>query len=99
MASLKERIKEILIRDKIIDPIELEKALEEQKTSKEELSKILINKKLIAEETLSQILSESLGLPQINISRLQIDANVVKLIPKALAEKYKLIPVSLMGDN
>jgi len=99
MASLKERIKEILIRDKIIDPVELEKALEEQKSSKEELSKILINKKLIAEETLSQILSESLGLPQINIARLQIDPSVVKLIPKALAEKYKLIPVSLMGEN
>jgi len=99
MASLKERIKEILLRDKILEPKDLEWALEEQKNTGAELSKILVDLKLVQEDTLNQILSESLGLPQINVARLQIDSSVVKLIPKNLAEKYKLIPVSLMGEN
>ena len=54
---------------------------------------------MVEEDTLNQILSESLGLPQINVARLEIDPAVVKLISKDLAEKYKLIPVSLIGEN
>ena len=99
MTSLKDRIKEILLRDKIIEPKDLDRALEEQKNKGGELSDILVRMKLIEEDTLSQILAESLGLPQINVARLQIDPAVVKLIPKNLAERYKLIPVSLMGEN
>lgn len=99
MASLKERIKEILLRDKIIEPKDLERALAEQKNTGAELGKILVNLKLVQVDTLNQILSESLGLPQINVARLQIDPAVVKLIPKHLAERYKLIPVSIMGEN
>ncbi len=42
MASLKERLQEILIRDQIITPAQLEAAIEEQKKFGGELSKILV---------------------------------------------------------
>lgn len=99
MASLKDRLKEILLRDHIIKPEDLEKALEQQKKAGGELSKVLIDMKLIDEDTLTDILSKGLGLPPINISRLKIDPAVVKLIPKEIAQKYKIMPISLIGDN
>ncbi len=99
MASLKDRIKEILIRDKLISSEDLEKALEEQKTTGEGLNSILVKRKLIDEDTLTQVLSEGLGYPPISISRLTIDAEVVQIIPKEIAVEYQIMPISLMGDH
>jgi type IV pilus assembly protein PilB len=99
MAPLKDRLQEILVRDKHISPEDLEKALEEQKRSGGELSKILVKLKLIDEESLTEVLSQGLGLPPINISRLTVDPEIVKIIPKSVADKYQIMPISLMGDH
>jgi len=99
MASLKDRLQEILIRDKHISQEDLSKALAEQESAGGELSKILIKLKLIDENVLAQILSESLGLPQIKISRLKIEPDVLKIIPKEIAAKYQIMPISVIGDH
>ena len=99
MYSLKERLQQILIRDNIITNEDLEKALEEQKRSGGDLSKILVQMKLISEENLTRVLSEGLGMPPIDISRLKIDPQVVKIIPKDIVEKYQIMPISKMGEN
>src|SRR3989338_3323007 len=99
MGSLKERLQEILIRDKHISQEDLEQALKEQEKSGGELSKILIKLNLIDEDILTQVLSEGLGLPPINISRLKVDPDVVQIIPKAIASKYQIMPISLIGDQ
>lgn len=99
MASLKERLQEILIRDNIISEKDLKKALAEQKKSGGELSKVLIDLKFINEDDLARVLSEGLGLPPIDIARLKIDPEVIKVIPQDIAEKYKIMPISKMGNN
>ncbi len=99
MASLKDRIKEILIRDKLISREDLQHALDEQKKTGEELNKILIRLKLIDEDTLTHLLSQDLGYPPISISRLQIDPELIKMIPKDIAVKYQIMPISVMGDR
>ena len=99
MASLKDRIKEILIRDKLIPQEDLQHALDEQKKTGEELNKILIRLKLIDEDTLTHLLSQDLGYPPISISRLKIEPELVKIIPKDIAMKYQIMPISVMGDR
>lgn len=99
MDSLKDRLKQILLRDNLISSADLDAALEEQKKSGGELSKILVKLNLINEDVLGQVLSESLGLPIISISRLKVFPEVVKLIPKDIAVKYKIMPMSLMGEH
>ncbi len=99
MFSLKERLREILIRDNIIKEEDLERALEKQRKFGGELSKILVQLKLVSEYELTVSISESLGLPPIDISRLKIDPEVVRLIPKEIAIKYQIIAVSKMGDQ
>lgn len=99
MATFKERIKEILLRGDIIKKADLDLALEEQKKSGGDLSKILVKLKLINEKDLTHLLSEGLGMPPIDISRLKIDSAVLKLIPPDIAAKYQVFPVSQMGDH
>ncbi len=99
MFSLKERLKEILIRDNIIKQEDLDRALEEQKLRGGELSKILVKMGLINEEELTLLLSQGLGMPPIDISRFKIDPEVVKIIPSEIAVHYQIIPISKIGDS
>lgn len=99
MSSLKERLLQILIRDNTIKKEDLDRALEEQKKSGGELSKVLVSLNMISEEGLTHLLSEGLGMPPIDIARLKIDPAVVKIIPRDIAVKYQIIPISRMGDN
>src|SRR3989338_3231941 len=99
MFPLKERLKEILIKDNIIRQQDLDRALEVQKKEGGELSKILVKMKLIDESQLTLILSQGLGMPPIDIARLKIDPNVVKIIPHEIAVNYQIIPISKIGNN
>jgi len=99
MFSLKERLQQILLRDKIITQADLDKALAEQKKAGGELSKILVKLNLIGEKELAFILSEGLGIPPIDISRLKVDPEVVKLIPQNIAVNYQVMPISKIGNN
>ena len=92
-------LKEILLRDKLITPENLNRAIEEQERSGGELSRILLKLKLVPEDQLSVVLSEALQLPLINLNLFRIDPSLLKLIPKETAEKLLLIPISKLNDQ
>ena len=81
MATLKERVKDILLREKILSPEDLDRVLEEQASSEEGLSQILVRMGFIDEEKLAALLSEGLDLPMMNVARLKIDPALIALIP------------------
>jgi len=99
MFSLKERLQQILISENLISKEDLDKALAEQAENGGELSQILIKMNLVSEDDLTHALSEGLGIPPIDISRMTIDPAVVSIIPKELAIKYQIMPISKMGQN
>ena len=99
MLPTQETLKEILLRDKLVTPEDLKRAIEEQERSGGELSRILLKLKLIAEDQLSVVLSEALHLPLINLNLFRIDPSLLKLIPKEIAEKFLLIPISRLNDQ
>ena len=99
MDSLKDRLKQILLRDNLISASDLDAALEEQQQTGEELSKILVRANLIDREILAQVLSESLAMPIINVLRLKVFNEVLGLVPQELAVRYKILPISLIGEH
>lgn len=99
MFSLKERLREILIHDGSIKQEDFDRALAEHKKNGGELSKILVKLKLIREDELSILLSESLSLPPVDIHRLKIDPEALRFIPQEVARRYLLMPVSKSGDH
>lgn len=99
MESNKDLLKEILLRDKLITLDKLDRAVEEQRLSGGELSRILVKNKFIDENLLSRVLSEALDLPLINVSRLKIEPELIMLVPKEVLQKNKVIPISVLGDR
>ncbi|MFC1704138.1 GspE/PulE family protein [Candidatus Omnitrophota bacterium] len=99
MISLKERLMELLIKNKLISKEDLNKALAEQKEKGGRLSEILVKLKLVNENDLAIVLSQSLGLPSIELSRVKIPPEVIKIIPKDVARYYQIMPVSKIGNS
>lgn len=99
MASLKERLTELLVKNKLITPEQLERAIEVQKGKGGRLSDIIIDLKFIKENELILTLSEGLGLPLIDLRRFKIDYEISKIVPVEISRHYQIIPVSKMGDT
>lgn len=98
MVSLKNRLTEILINNKLIAQEQLDKAIEVQKEKGGRLSDIIVDLKFIKENDLALVLSEGLGLPLIDLRRFKIDHEIARLIPAEVARHYQIVPISKMGD-
>jgi len=99
MLSLKDRLTEILINNKLITVENLEQALKVQTTKGGKLSDIIVELKFVKENELISTLSEGLGLPLIDLKRFKIDLDIAKIIPIEIARHYQIIPISKMGDT
>lgn len=93
------RLGEILVKNNLINRDQLDKALEEQKLSGNQLrlGSILINLKLLTEGQLTSFLSKQYGVPSVNLSDYEIDPAVIKIIPPEVVQKYQLLPVNRAG--
>mgnify|MGYP003393503053 CR=1 FL=1 len=97
--SLKEKILKIFIDKHLLKEADLEKALKVQREKGGSLSDILVELGLISRDELMVALSQELGIPPINLSRYKIDPNVIKLIPKKIAKRYQIVPISKMSNT
>jgi len=98
MYLLKERLIELLIKNNILTEDNLKKALSEQKRKGGSLKDILVEMGFVSEKDLMIVLSQGLGIPPITLSRFKIDPEILKLIPRDIAKRYQLIPVSKVGN-
>lgn len=99
MISLKDRLTEILIKNKLVTQEQLNEALQVQKKKGGRLSEIIVELKFIGERDLILALSEGLSFPLIDLRRFRIDPEVVKIIPPGIARLFQIIPISKMGDT
>lgn len=99
MPSLKERLTEILINNKLLTPEQLDEAVELQKKKGGRLSDIIVELKFIKEKDLVLALSEGLGFPLIDLKRFKIEHDIAGIIPSHVAQHYQIIPISRMGDT
>ncbi|MCX5712557.1 MAG: ATPase, T2SS/T4P/T4SS family [Candidatus Omnitrophica bacterium] len=99
MISLKDRLTELLVNNKLITQVQFDEALLYEKEKGGKLSEIVVKLGFIKENELASLLSEGLGLPLIDLKRFKIDFEIVKLIPVDVARHYQIIPVSRMGST
>jgi len=99
MASLKERITQVLLSRHLIRREQLEEALALQKTHGQSLQKILIERGFVKPSDLLAAISEGLGIPPISLTRLKLDPALKGLIPRDLAVQYQLVPVACIGQT
>lgn len=92
------RLGERLVDLGLISPDQLQIVLTEQKSSKKLLGSILVEMGFITESALAEVLAESSGTQKFDAKSIVLDSTVVRMIPKDLALRYKIISVGLEGD-
>jgi len=93
------RLGELLVRENLISLQQLQKAQEEQRKTGGRIGSLLVKQGSIAEHDLTNFLSKQYGVPAISLKDFDIDEDVLKLIPKATAEKHQVIPVNRAGSS
>src|SRR3989304_4238855 len=91
------KLGEMLIKAGLLNPQKLQEALEYQKSNGGKLGLNLVKLGFVKEEDITRVLSQQYGVPAINLSKIEIDDSVVKLIPSEVAQKYLIMPVSRTG--
>jgi type IV pilus assembly protein PilB len=94
-----KRLGELLVREELITPVQLRRAVEEQRSSGSRLGHALTNLGYVDENELIQFLAQQYGVPSINVSDFEIDAEVLKLVPKEVATRHQVLPVSKAGNT
>ncbi|MFM7199543.1 MAG: type IV-A pilus assembly ATPase PilB [Myxococcota bacterium] len=93
------RLGELLLREKLITPLQLQKAVEEQRSGGGRLGYQLTRMGFIEENELTAFLSKQYGIPSINLHEFEIEPEIIKLIPKDVASKHQVIPVNRSGNT
>ena len=85
---------ELLVQEKITNLQDLEEAFRESARTKESLLDTLIRLGKFDDKALVHLLSDRLGYTAINPAIFTIDRDLIHLLPKQVAEKYLLLPIS-----
>src|SRR5690348_94906 len=93
------RLGELLVRENLISVQQLRKAQEEQQRHGTRIGTALIKTGAIEESKLTDFLSKQYGVPAINLKDFDIDPDIIKLVPKDVAEKHLVIPVNRAGPS
>ncbi|MGB3113446.1 MAG: type II secretion system protein GspE, partial [Candidatus Omnitrophota bacterium] len=96
--SLPKRITDLLVTKGVISKEDLQKAQEMYAEKGGKISDILIKSGSISKDDLMTTISEELGLPLLDLSRLHVDPAVLKLIPQRIIRSYSVVPVSRIGN-
>ena len=90
-----EPVGEIFLKKGLITRQQLEQALEKQKLLKrqESLGEVLVSMGFISEKDRVKCLGDQWGVPFVELSDIEVDGSVIKLVPQNAARKLKLIPI------
>lgn len=93
------RLGEILIEEGLISQDQLRIALLEQKKTKEALGKVIVNLGFATEAVMRDALGEASGQDTVDLSKVVVDSDAIKLIPKQVAQRYSVLPITFDKDN
>ena len=93
------RLGELLVRENLISLQQLHKAQDEARRTGGRIGSLLVRQGAIADNELTSFLSKQYGVPAISLKDFDVDAEVLKLIPKGTAEKHQVVPVNRAGSS
>ena len=99
MARDTSRLGELLVKEQLITPLQLKRAVDAQRNTGGRLGHELTRLGYIEENELTAFLSSQYGVPSINLAEFEIDPEVLKLIPKEVVTRHQVVPINKTGST
>ncbi len=90
----RKRLGDVLVEKGLLVPEDLEVALAEQRNvegPRRRLGQILVELGMVSEAELAQCLAELLNLEHVDLSRINLAPDVVRILPRAVAERCRVL--------
>src|SRR5579883_3304337 len=84
---------EILVEEGLIDARELSRILGEREDTTEPIGDLLVRKQILTEKDKARCIGKQIGVPFVDLTRIEIDPAVARLIPHGLALRLRAVPV------
>lgn len=98
MAS-QDRIGELLLREKLVSPVQMQRVQESARRNNKSVAHELIKQGVIKESDLTSMLSRMHNVPSIELEKYAIPEEVLKHIPKHVAERHLCVPINRSGST
>lgn len=93
--QIQQPIGQLLIAKGVISEDQLRIATQEQAKSPQPLGRLLVRLGFLSEATIRDVLSENLGQESVDLANVIVDSAAVSMIPKEVARRYLLVPLSV----
>lgn len=91
MQRKRVRIGDLLVEHKFISEAQLQQALAEQKKTGRKLGRVLVESGFVGEDQLLELLSEQLDIPYVDLSRFELNPDLVSKLPETYARRYRAL--------
>jgi type IV pilus assembly protein PilB len=92
-----DRLGDILVKDGLLTRDKLAQALAEHRSSGMPLGYVLAKQGLVPEIEITRIVARQLRVPAVDLSRFEVDAKIVRLIPADIAKRHIVLPLKREG--
>jgi len=99
MKSFSERITDALIADGLLTQKQLQEIVDLQKKQGGRLLKLLQERQVVSEQDMMIGLARCLKTPPITLPKMHVPSEIAELIPKEMAQMYKMVPVARVGKK
>jgi type IV pilus assembly protein PilB len=97
MSTVATKIGEMLLKGNLLTADQLRSALETQARTKERIGTILVKAGHIKEEELLAFLGRQFNIPVVDLSKYEINPEVVRLLPEEMVQKHLALPINRVG--
>src|SRR6202158_3528867 len=91
-ASNPKGVVEILVNRKLVTESQIQPAIDEARKSEKPLQQIIVDRKILEKTVVLKALSEEWRIKAVNLTDIEVDMDVVKVIPEATARRHKAVP-------
>jgi len=93
------KIGEILVKQGLVRPENIHRALEEARRSGQKLTQVLLAQSLVKESQILKALEAYYQVPSIDLNTFTIQPGVTEMISREICEKHQIIPVQKVGQT
>ena len=97
MSVMATKIGEMLLKGNLITQDQLRSALEVQKKTRERIGSVLVKTGTIKESELLSFLGRQFNIPVVDLSKYEINPEVVRLLPEEMVQKNMALPINRVG--
>lgn len=95
----KLRLGDVLVNSGVITVDDLERGLSKQKGTGRKLGEVLVDEGIVTEENIAKALSSQLQYDMVELQNVEIEDDILKLVPANVLKKYKVLPFEYSQDN